>query len=591
MNHDYAADLEALAELAATPQAVEEVFSKALDALSEIIPYELAAVMELRGETLAVRTAVGPLASDRVRQHSLELSRFPTVRKALEERRPIAVTEHHHAGSEGDPYDGVLDLPHGHSCMVVPLFAGQESLGIITLDRRECVPYSTQMVTIAGVYAKVVSLAMMLARQTELLHRYRGQLNEQNRLLRSEVGADGVARKRIESSRSPAMRELSARARQVASTEVPVLVLGETGSGKEVLARAVHAWSSRSEGPFVKLNCAALPANLVESELFGHVRGAFSGALNTRSGRFLTANGGTLLLDEIGDLPLEAQAKLLRVLQEGTFEPVGSDRVCRVNVRVIAATHVDLQGAIAAGRFREDLYYRLAVFPLHLPALRDRPEDVVPLAEHQLAEIAARTGRGPWVISDQAKQQLKSHAWPGNVRQLVNTIERATIVRPQGHLDVQDLALGAVRPPSSAPPSMPVQTPAQLPSFQDNERRYFEQILHHTSGKLHGTDGAAALVGLKPTTLQSKLKKHGIEPRRFREAKAAQRRAQLQSSRTVAAAAGEPSLRGVPPSRPHETVAPAPPGPLSSDIPPTEIPRNGEIPRHLAPPNHPTTPR
>ncbi len=526
MNHDYAADLEELTALAATPQAVEEVFAKALDALFEIIPYDLAAVFELSGDTLSVRTAVGPLANDKVRQHQLELSRFPTVRKALEERRPMAVTEQHHSGREGDPYDGVLDLPHGHSCMVVPLFAGNESLGLITLDRKECVPYSQAMVTLAGVYAKVVSLAMMMARQTQLLERYRRQLNEQNRLLRSEIGADASACLRIESSRSPAMRELSARARQVASTDVPVLILGETGTGKEVLAQAVHAWSPRSEGPFVRLNCAALPANLVESELFGHVKGAFSGAVRDRRGRFLTANGGTLLLDEIGDMPLDTQAKLLRVLQEGTFEPVGSDKPCRVNVRVIAATHRDLHSAIAEGRFREDLYYRLAVFPLHIPALRERPEDVVPLAEFHLGEIAKRTGRGPWMLSEHAKHHLTTHSWPGNVRELVNTVERATIMRPNGQLQPQELALAEGRTPSSPPLATPVAS-QHLPTFFDNEHAYFVSVLERTSGKLHGADGAAALVGLKPTTLQSKLKKHGIEPRKFREARSAQRRAEV----------------------------------------------------------------
>jgi transcriptional regulator with GAF, ATPase, and Fis domain len=519
MKDDYAADLDALAALAGTPHAVEDVYAKALDALLEIIPYELAAVFELEGETLSVRTAVGPLANDAVRCHRLELSRFPTIRKALEQRRPVAVTAHAHSGEEGDPYDGVLNLPPGHACMVVPLYAGDQSLGIITLDRRECVAYEPAMVTLAGIYARVVSLAMMLARQTELLQRYRHQLKDHNRLMRSELGADGSACERTESSQSPVMRELSARARQVAATDAPVLIQGETGTGKEVLAQAVHSWSERSDGPFVKVNCASLPANLVESELFGHVKGAYSGAVRDRPGRFLTANGGTLLLDEVGELPLDAQAKLLRVLQEGTFEPAGSDRSCRVDVRLIAATHVKLPEAVASGRFREDLYYRLAVFPLTLPPLRERSEDVVTIAVHHLDEIARRTGGGPWILSEASKRRLRAHSWPGNVRELVNALERATIVRPEGTLQERDWAIG--RGPSDAAPE------AGLSSFREHERKYFEAVLAQTNGKLHGKSGAAELVGLKPTTLQSKLKKHGIELRSFRAGASAGRRERM----------------------------------------------------------------
>lgn len=507
MNHDYAADLEELALLAATPQAVEEVFAKALDALSEIIPYELAAVFELHGETLSVRAAVGPLASDAVRYHQLELARFPTIRKALEQRRPIAVTDHQHNGAEGDVYDGVLDLPPGHACMVVPLFAGQESLGIITLDRRECIAYSPQMVTLAGVCARVVSLSMVLARQTDLLQRYRGQLKDQNRLLKSEIGADSAACDRVESSQSAVMRELCARAKQVAATSVPVLIQGETGTGKEVLAQAIHSWSERSDGPFVKINCASLPADLVESELFGHTIEAASGG-PPRLGRFLTANGGTLLLDEVGELPLDSQARLLRLLQEGTFEAQGSDLSCRVDVRVIAASQVDLTLAIAAGRFREDLYYRLAVFPLVVPPLRERSQDVVPIALQRLEEIARRTGRGPWSLSEASRRRLSAHAWPGNVRELVNAVERATIVRPEGTLQERDWALGR--------PTWEAARVGELCSFAENERAYFWGVLRRTAGKLHGKGGAAELVGLKPTTLQSKLKKHGIEPWEFR---------------------------------------------------------------------------
>ncbi|MDH3729172.1 MAG: sigma-54 dependent transcriptional regulator, partial [Myxococcales bacterium] len=251
------------------------------------------------------------------------------------------------------------------------------------------------------------------------------------------------------------------------------------------------------------------PENLVESELFGHVKGAFSGADRRRPGRFLTANGGTLLLDEIGDMPLSAQSKLLRVLQEGTFEPVGSDEMIRVDVRVIAASHADLEGAIANGSFRSDLYYRLAALPLELPALRDRIEDIPMIAEQFLEQLAQRTGRGPWRLSDGALDAVMNESWPGNVRELVNTLERATILQPGGVIDATHLALGGaavIGSPSTEGENLPKMLP-----LQEHERRYLAQALRRTNGKIYGVDGAAQLLGLKPTTLQSKLKKHRLK--------------------------------------------------------------------------------
>ncbi|MGE3671444.1 MAG: sigma 54-interacting transcriptional regulator [Polyangiaceae bacterium] len=510
-------DLRQLAALAVRPEAFQELLEGVLGSLASVIPYDLAVMYALQGDELVVRAADGPLATAEVRHHSLTLKRFPTIRRALNTRRAIALTEDHHAGDEGDPYDGVLDLPHGHSCMVIPLYSREKSLGLITLDRRECVPYSRESAALADVYGQLVSLAMMFAEQASLLARYRAQLEQQNRLLVEEAGGASVACRRIETSRSSAMRHLSTLAQQVAASDLPVLIRGETGSGKEVLANAVHGWSPRVDGPFVKVNCAAIPENLVESELFGHVKGAFSGAVKERPGRFVTANGGTLLLDEIGDMPLAAQAKLLRVLQEGSFEPLGSDRTVRVDVRVIAASHVDLERAILDGRFREDLYYRLAAFPLDIPPLRERIEDVVILAEDILEQLKGRQGRGPWQLSRAAKQELESRPWPGNVRELANALERATIVQPSGVIEPVHLgpALGAgakaLLAANSAALDRVTAKPARVMSFEENERSHLERALSATHGKIYGPDGAAKLLGLKPTTLQSKLKKHGIQ--------------------------------------------------------------------------------
>jgi transcriptional regulator with GAF, ATPase, and Fis domain len=502
-------DLQRLAELASRPAALEDVLERALHSLRAVIDYDLAVLFELRGEQLVPRAAAGPLADDRIRDHVLELSRFPTIRRALDTRQPIPLHAHDHAGVEGDPFDGVLDLPDGHSCMVVPLFAADRSLGLITLDRTVCAAYSRETVSIAAVYGQIVSIAMAFAEQAALLERYRRKLEEHNRLLREEVGSDDEAVAKLEHTRSAAMLEVTRMARQVAPSGLPVLIHGETGSGKEVLAHAIHVWSGRP-GAFVKLNCAAMPENLVESELFGHVKGAFSGATKDRPGRFVTADSGTILLDEIGDMSAAVQAKLLRVLQEGTFEPVGSDQSVSVDVRVIAASHVDLERAVAEGRFREDLYYRLAVFPLRLPPLRDRLEDIVPMAQSILADVARRQGRGPWTLSEGARTSLEGQTWPGNVRQLVNVLERATILQPTGTIESLHLGLSPGQRRTGAPLTAANSGAPVLPLFEA-VRRHLLAALDVTGGKIYGTDGAAALLGLKPTTLQSKLKRHGID--------------------------------------------------------------------------------
>ena len=511
---DHATDLRRLAEMASRPQALADVLRGALASLRDVVPYDLAAVYELERDELRLRLASGPLADERITGHTLSLTRFPTIANAIERRRPVAQTEEQHSGDEGDPYDGVLDLPPGHSCMVVPLFASDRNLGIITLDRTTCETYTPDVVQLAGVYGQIVSIAMLFAEQAELLQRYRSQLNEEKRLLQQETGGGRWAIRALEASLSEPMQHAVRLAKQVAAADLPVLISGETGTGKEVLAQAIHAWSPRADRPFIKLNCAALPENLVESELFGHVKGAFSGAATERRGRFLTANGGTLLLDEIGDMSLGTQAKLLRVLQEGTFEPVGSDRSLRVDVRVLAASHVDLRDAVRDGRFREDLYYRLAGFPLQLPPLRERTADVAGIAGGVLESLGRRTGRGPWSLSPQALEVLVGHSWPGNVRELVNVLERAVILQPSGPLALEHIVLvpGATHPE----PVQGAVPQGAFPAFDAMQRDYFERALQRTSGKIYGRDGAAALVGMKPTTLQSRLKKLGIDPAKAR---------------------------------------------------------------------------
>jgi transcriptional regulator with GAF, ATPase, and Fis domain len=497
---DLTADLQQAIALATSEAAVDRLLGEALDAFMPVVPYDLAAVLLLEGEELLVRAARGRLAGAAVRRHRIALAAFPTVRAALRNRRARIYTEHDHADGDGDPYDGVLDLPRGHSCMLVPLVADDLPLGVLTFDRTVCEPYPEGTLVLAQAYGALLANAMRYERQSALLTRLRAQWEEQNRLLVDKIGAGSEACAMMEGSHSAAMRHAVELAKRVAPTATPVLITGETGTGKEVLAHAIHGWSGRAERPVVSVNCAALPASLIESELFGHLRGAFSGATRERIGRFQAANGGTLFLDEVGEIPLELQAKLLRAVQDGTFEPVGSDRTVRVDVRIFAATHVDLKQAVAEGRFREDLYYRLHVFPIEIPPLRARREDIPRIAADFLAGLARRTGRGPWTLSEAALTALRAHEWPGNVRELVNHLERATILADGG-----DLAVSDPRPAVPAPSAA-----AGLQTLEAVERRYIDRVLRATSGKIYGPGGAAEILGINGSTLASRMRKLGL---------------------------------------------------------------------------------
>jgi transcriptional regulator with GAF, ATPase, and Fis domain len=496
-----------LVELASTEEGVSELLRRGLDWLTRITRFDLATLFLLKDERLVAVAARGPLANAKVRGHVLELARFPQVRQALETRRARAFTEEDHTG-EGDPFDGVLDLPPGHSCMVVPLCAGERRYGVLTLDRAECETYPQTVVDLVEVYGQLLATALQNAEQKAAFERLHRQDHEHAKLLESQLGGDSEGI--LETSLSPAMRDLARRARQVAETDTPVLLLGETGTGKERLSRAIHRWSARADEPFVTINCAAIPAGLLESELFGHVKGAFTGATKDRAGRFQMASGGTLLLDEVGELPVELQAKLLRALQEKTFEPVGSDRTVRADVRLLAATHVDLQQAIAQRRFREDLYYRLSVFPLRLPPLRERMEDLPQLCAFLLEEQSRRTGRRGMRVTPEGLEHLAAYAWPGNLRELANVLERATILSPVAELGSDAFELPARAPAETPRVHAPALKPEAVPTLAAVQREHILRVLTLTQGRIYGAGGAAQLLGLKPSTLQSRMKKLGI---------------------------------------------------------------------------------
>jgi len=300
---------------------------------------------------------------------------------------------------------------------------------------------------------------------------------------------------------SPPMKAVLEQVRRVAPSDTSVLIRGETGSGKEGLARMLHDLSPRFEKPFVAVNLGALPEGLIESELFGHEKGAFTGAQRRRPGRFEQADGGTIFLDEVGDAPPAVQVRLLRVLQERELTRVGGSEAVRVDVRVVAATNRDLERLVEAGSFRQDLYYRLAVFPLTLPPLRERPADLRPLAEHFLARHAAAMHRRPPEVPESFWQALARHRWPGNVRELENLVQRALILSPGPVLELPGPLGEAGR---TGQPASPPGT------FEEGARQVIERALEAAGGKVYGPSGAAAILGLRPTTLQGKMKRYGM---------------------------------------------------------------------------------
>jgi PAS domain S-box-containing protein len=311
---------------------------------------------------------------------------------------------------------------------------------------------------------------------------------------------------------SPALQRAMAQIEAVATTPSSVLILGESGAGKEMIARAIHNASERKDAPLVKVNCASIPKDLFESEFFGHVKGAFTGAHRDRVGRLQLANGGTLFLDEVGEIPIDQQSKLLRALQEQEFERVGDDRTQRVDVRIIAATNRDLLQAAQEGTFREDLYYRLSVFPITIPPLRERPQDIAPLAQHFLQLSCDELGRDPLALSKRHIDALSAHNWPGNIRELKNVIERAVILSPQSRLRL-DLAMPELTPPVSADSDAGESDDDFLSDaqFRELEKANLLKALRHCGWKIAGKDGTAAQLGLKPSTLAYRMKLFGIE--------------------------------------------------------------------------------
>ena len=386
-----------------------------------------------------------------------------------------------------------------------PLMHRGEVLGVLGLFARN--PPSESCFEWLRMIANHLAAAIANARAMEEIDSLRKRLEQENEYLREEVQQAAVFGDLI--GQAPALQAVTHQIELVAPTNAAVLILGESGTGKEVVAREIHRHSRRADQPLIKVNCAAIPRELYESEFFGHAKGAFTGALRDRAGRFELADGGTLFLDEIGEIPLDLQAKLLRVLQEGEIERIGEERTRKIDVRIIAATNRNLRAESEAGRFRQDLFYRLSVFPMELPPLRKRVEDIPLLAEHFLARFARQLGRPRPRLTLANIQQLQRYDWPGNVRELQHTLERACIIAADGRLRFEFLATSSKQHSERSESSTPqrILTDEELRAFEaDNIRA----ALSHCHGKVYGPKGAAALLGIKPTTLNSRIKSLGI---------------------------------------------------------------------------------
>jgi formate hydrogenlyase transcriptional activator len=349
-----------------------------------------------------------------------------------------------------------------------------------------------------GQVAQQVAIAVDNALAYRQIGELKDKLAEEKLYLEAEIRTEYIFEEII--GESAALKEVLKQLEVVAPTDSTVLIQGETGTGKELIARALHKLSGRRERTFVKLNCAAIPTGLLESELFGHEKGAFTGAIAQRIGRFELADGGTLFLDEVGDVPLELQAKLLRVLQEQEFERLGSTRTIRVNVRLVAATNRDLNQMVAEKQFRSDLYYRLNVFPITVPPLRERTADIPVLVRYFAQQYARRMNKRIETIPSEAMHVLSGYAWPGNVRELENFIERAVILSQGAQLQVPVAELAKAKG----------MVPSGIATLETAEREHIERALREANWIIGGPAGAATRLGMKRTTLQSKLQKLGI---------------------------------------------------------------------------------
>ena len=417
--------------------------------------------------------------------------------QAFTTRRPVLLDASNLDQFQSESFRRVLATGLRSGC-VLPLVSRDRVLGTLNVGRRCDTAFTPEEVDLLGQVANQIATAVENALAFSEIEDLKEQLAKEKLYLEDEIRTEHNFEEIV--GQSPLLRRLLKEVETVAPTDAAVLIQGETGTGKEVIARSIHNLSRRSNRTFVKVNCAAIPTGLLESELFGHERGAFTGAIAQKAGRFELAHQGTLFLDEVGDIPLDLQPKLLRALQEHEFERLGSTRTVRVDVRVVAATNRNLAQMVADGQFRSDLYYRLNVFPVQMPPLRERREDIPLLVRYFVQKYALRMERKIETVSSEALQVLTDYSWPGNIRELENLVERAVILSRGPVLQV---SLDGLRPASDAPS-------ARSSTLEAAEREHIMHVLDDTNWVVGGPAGAAARLGLKRTTLQSKMRKLGI---------------------------------------------------------------------------------
>ena len=500
---------------------IEAAMAAIAPTLSARIPMETAVISELDvgGSRLETVAAVGTAGVAPVRAPIIELSRSEVPRLLAWCRRPGALA---HRGG-GDP------LPPGLG-RCVPSDAGDALVGsltrptgrpgvLIVLARGGHV-FEPRHAAVVQALLEPLSVALDNHQRLRELTALREAAEAEKQSLLTRLGRTEAVEVIV--GAGAGLRPVMERVGLVARSDVPVLILGETGAGKEVIARAIHTRSPRAAGPFIRVNCGAIPPELIDSQLFGHERGSFTGAVEMRKGWFERADGGTLFLDEIGDLPPAAQVRLLRVLQDGLLERIGGQEPIRVDTRIVTATHRDLTRMVREGRFREDLWYRVAVFPVLLPPLRERRDDIPELARHFAQRSATRFGLPLRMPSSDDLAALMAYPWPGNVRELAAVIDRAVILGNGERLEiVPALGIGGVQAGPSAPPVAPepgtVAGRDRMATLDTAVRRHIESALVATRGRSEGPHGAARLLGVNPHTLRARMRRLGIAWGRFRD--------------------------------------------------------------------------
>jgi hydrogenase-4 transcriptional activator len=422
------------------------------------------------------------------------------------------------AAGESHPLLGLLAPPGMHGEVLAGPLRGEEESGVLVIVRHDG-RFEEREVELVRRLLEPCAAALDNDRRFHELVRLREAALAENRALRSRLGRHDISESIV--GAGSGLRAVLERVEKVAPTDAPVLILGETGSGKEVIARAIHAHSPRSSGPIVRVNCGAIPSELVDSELFGHEKGSSTGAIQTHRGWFERADGGTLFLDEIGELSPAAQVRLLRILQDGSFERVGGQRPLTVDVRLVAATHRNLEDMVEVGTFRKDLWYRISVFPIRLPPLRERTGDIPDLAAHFAHSAGKRLGGMPLAPSSADIALLVSYAWPGNVRELASVIERAAILGDGKRLEIA-ASLGGPGP-RRAEPAAPDAAEEDASTVEPDHasldaamRRHIEEALAGAAGRIEGEKGAAHRLGVNPHTLRARMRKLGIDWRAFR---------------------------------------------------------------------------